>query len=118
MIIYNASGTIPPADRLRYNFDVTRDLFREGSDRRDTRPVPPRGENRGFRTPMFSVRPGGLKQRNTDELVPGLPTSHVKFGKCCRESLLLDVISSGPIVHGRRYFRRCYAVAAVDSAHT
>jgi phosphonoacetate hydrolase len=28
MIIYNASGTLPPADRLRYNFDITRDLFR------------------------------------------------------------------------------------------
>ena len=47
MIIYNASGTIPPADRLRYNFDMTRDLFREGADRRDTRPVRPRDENRG-----------------------------------------------------------------------
>jgi hypothetical protein len=30
MIIYNASGTLPPADRLRYNFDMTRDLFRGG----------------------------------------------------------------------------------------
>ena len=29
MIIYNASGTLPPADRLRYNFDMTRDLFRD-----------------------------------------------------------------------------------------
>ena len=47
MIIFNASGTIPPADRLRYNFDMTRDLFREGADRRDARPVPLRGENRG-----------------------------------------------------------------------
>ena len=30
MIIYNASGTLPPADRLQYNFDMTRDLFRGG----------------------------------------------------------------------------------------
>jgi phosphonoacetate hydrolase len=30
MIIYNASGTLPPSDRLRYNFDMTRDLFRGG----------------------------------------------------------------------------------------
>ena len=30
MIIYNASGTLPPADRLQYNFDMTRDLFRDG----------------------------------------------------------------------------------------
>jgi phosphonoacetate hydrolase len=30
MIIYNASGTLPPADLLRYNFDMTRDLFRDG----------------------------------------------------------------------------------------
>jgi phosphonoacetate hydrolase len=30
MIIYNASGALPPADRLRYNFDMTRDLFRAG----------------------------------------------------------------------------------------
>jgi phosphonoacetate hydrolase len=30
MIIYNASGPLPPADRLRYNFDMTRDLFRGG----------------------------------------------------------------------------------------
>jgi phosphonoacetate hydrolase len=29
MIIYNASGTLPPADQLRYNFDMTRSLFRE-----------------------------------------------------------------------------------------
>jgi phosphonoacetate hydrolase len=29
MIIYNASGTLPPTDRLRYNFDMTRDLFRD-----------------------------------------------------------------------------------------
>jgi phosphonoacetate hydrolase len=30
MIIYNASGTLPPADRLQHNFDMTRDLFRCG----------------------------------------------------------------------------------------
>jgi phosphonoacetate hydrolase len=30
MIIYDASGTLPPADRLRYNFGMTRDLFRGG----------------------------------------------------------------------------------------
>jgi hypothetical protein len=30
MIIYNASGTLPQADSLRYNFDMTRDLFRGG----------------------------------------------------------------------------------------
>jgi phosphonoacetate hydrolase len=30
MIIYNASGTVPPADRLQHNFDMTRDLFRGG----------------------------------------------------------------------------------------
>jgi phosphonoacetate hydrolase len=29
LIIYNASGTLPPADRLRYNFDMTRDLYRD-----------------------------------------------------------------------------------------
>jgi hypothetical protein len=29
MIIYNASGTLPPADQLRYNFDMTRDLYRD-----------------------------------------------------------------------------------------
>ena len=29
MIIYNVSGTLPPADRLRYNFDMTRDLYRD-----------------------------------------------------------------------------------------
>ena len=29
MIIYNASGTLPPPDRLQYNFDMTRNLFRE-----------------------------------------------------------------------------------------
>ncbi len=29
LIIYNASGTLPPPDRLRYNFDMTRDLFRD-----------------------------------------------------------------------------------------
>ena len=28
-IIYNASGTLPPADRLRYNFDMTRTLYRD-----------------------------------------------------------------------------------------
>jgi phosphonoacetate hydrolase len=44
MIIYNVSGTIPPAERLRYNFDMTRDLFREEADCRDTQPVPPRDE--------------------------------------------------------------------------
>jgi phosphonoacetate hydrolase len=30
VIIYNASGTLPPADRLQYNFDMTRDLYRDG----------------------------------------------------------------------------------------
>jgi phosphonoacetate hydrolase len=30
LIIYNASGTLPSADRLRYNFDMTRDLYRDG----------------------------------------------------------------------------------------
>ena len=30
MIIYNASGILPPADRLQFNFDMTRDLFRDG----------------------------------------------------------------------------------------
>lgn len=30
MIIYNASGPLPPADRLQFNFDMTRDLFRDG----------------------------------------------------------------------------------------
>jgi phosphonoacetate hydrolase len=30
LIIYNASGTLPPADRLQYNFDMTRDLYRDG----------------------------------------------------------------------------------------
>jgi hypothetical protein len=30
MIIYNASGTLPHTDRLQYNFDMTRDLFRGG----------------------------------------------------------------------------------------
>jgi phosphonoacetate hydrolase len=29
LIIYNASGTLPPADQLRYNFDMTRNLFRD-----------------------------------------------------------------------------------------
>ncbi len=29
MIIYNASGTLPPADRLQYNFDMTRELYRD-----------------------------------------------------------------------------------------
>ncbi len=29
LIIYNASGTLPPADQLRYNFDMTRDLYRD-----------------------------------------------------------------------------------------
>jgi phosphonoacetate hydrolase len=29
MIIYNASGTLPPAEELRYNFDMTRSLYRE-----------------------------------------------------------------------------------------
>ncbi len=29
MVIYNASGTIPPPDQLRYNFEVTRTLFRD-----------------------------------------------------------------------------------------
>jgi phosphonoacetate hydrolase len=29
LIIYNASGTLPPADQLRYNFDMTRGLFRD-----------------------------------------------------------------------------------------
>jgi hypothetical protein len=24
------SGTLPPEDRLQYNFDMTRDLFRDG----------------------------------------------------------------------------------------
>jgi phosphonoacetate hydrolase len=29
MVIYNASGTLPPADQLRYNFDMTRTLYRD-----------------------------------------------------------------------------------------
>jgi phosphonoacetate hydrolase len=29
MVIYNASGTLPPADELRYNFDMTRSLYRD-----------------------------------------------------------------------------------------
>jgi phosphonoacetate hydrolase len=29
MIIYNVSGTRPPADRLRHNFDMTRSLYRD-----------------------------------------------------------------------------------------
>jgi phosphonoacetate hydrolase len=29
MVIYNASGTLPPADQLRYNFDMTRSLYRD-----------------------------------------------------------------------------------------
>ncbi len=29
MIIYNVSGTLPPADQLRYNFDMTRGLYRD-----------------------------------------------------------------------------------------
>jgi phosphonoacetate hydrolase len=29
LIIYNASGAVPPADQLRYNFDMTRGLFRD-----------------------------------------------------------------------------------------
>ena len=30
LIIYNASGTLPPADQIRNNFDMTRSLFRDG----------------------------------------------------------------------------------------
>jgi phosphonoacetate hydrolase len=30
VIIFNASGTLPPPDRIRYNFDITRSLFRDG----------------------------------------------------------------------------------------
>jgi phosphonoacetate hydrolase len=28
LVIYNASGTLPAADTLRYNFDMTRNLYR------------------------------------------------------------------------------------------
>jgi phosphonoacetate hydrolase len=29
IVIYNASGSLPPAQQLRYNFDLTRNLFRD-----------------------------------------------------------------------------------------
>jgi phosphonoacetate hydrolase len=31
LVIYNASGTLPTADRYRYNFDLTRNLFKDGN---------------------------------------------------------------------------------------
>jgi hypothetical protein len=29
LIIYNASGTLPPADSIRTNFDITRTVYRD-----------------------------------------------------------------------------------------
>ncbi len=59
MIIYNATGTLPPADQLRYNFDMTK------------RPLPRREDDGGSRRSCPSCRTSRSTSRRSSERIVG-----------------------------------------------